>query len=165
MFDAAALRQVYDALLEAAATVADSPELGRPASGEWNADQILAHVCLVSSATVAAAAAVAAGEHTVYDNRIAQDIWTIDRLVDLAGGRPGLRERLRRQAEILCGFGGSALTAAELDTLVPTRLISAGALLLDQPMPLRSLFTGLIDAEIPGHTRQLLALLPSAAGV
>ncbi|MGW3540436.1 hypothetical protein ACWDNI_07785 [Nocardia niigatensis] len=158
MFDVAALRGVYNDLLKAAVAVADSGPPLPPPPGEWNAERILAHVCLVTAATLASASAVAAGAHTTYDNRLAQDTWTIDRLVDLAGGCSGLRERLRRQAEMLCGFGGPALSDAELDTPVPTRLLSAGALLLDQAVPLRNLFIGLIDVEIPGHTRQLLAL-------
>ncbi|WP_433566336.1 hypothetical protein ACQP1O_14610 [Nocardia sp. CA-151230] len=164
MFDATALREVYDTLLEAAAAVADSGPPLPPPPGEWNAERILAHVSLVTAATMAAASAVAAGEHATYDNRLALDTWTIDRVVDLAGGFPGLRERLCRQAEMLCGFGGPALSDAELDSPVPTRLLSAGALLLDQAMPLRNLFIGLIDVEIPGHTRQLLALRGNGDG-
>ncbi|MTE14967.1 hypothetical protein [Nocardia aurantiaca] len=164
MFDTTPLREVYGSLLEAAATVADSGRPPTPAPGEWDADQILAHVCLVTAAAITAASAVAAGDHATYDNRIALDIWTIGRVIDLAGGRAGLCERLRRQAEILCGFGGPALSDAELDTLVPTRLLSAGTLLLDQAVPLRDLFLGLIDVEIPGHTRQLLALCGNGDG-
>ena len=52
------------------------------------------------------------------------------------------------------------LSEAELDTLVPTLLLSNGTVLVDQPMPLRDLVTGLAEAELPGHTKQLLALLP-----
>ena len=66
---------------------------------------------------IAAAARVAAGTNTTYDNRIAHDTWTLDRVIALAGGNAGLRERIRRQGEALCAFGGSALSEAELDTL------------------------------------------------
>jgi len=44
---------------------------------------------------------------------------------------------------------------------VPTRLVSHDTLLLDQPVPLRDILTGLAEQELPGHTQQLLALLPS----
>ncbi|APA99612.1 hypothetical protein GL305_25240 [Nocardia seriolae] len=163
MFDTSALREAYRALLEAAATVADSDRTVPPAPGEWDADRILAHVSLITAATIATAARVTAGEHARYDNRVALDTWTIDRVIERAGGQRDLCERLRHQAEILCGFGSAALSGPELDTLVPTRLLSAGTLLVDQPLPLRDLFQGLIDEEIPGHTRQLLALLPERA--
>jgi hypothetical protein len=52
------------------------------------------------------------------------------------------------------------LSDAELDTPVPTRLLSKDTALVDQPMPLTTLVTGLAEVELPGHTRQLLALLP-----
>jgi hypothetical protein len=53
---------------------------------------------------------------------------------------------------------------AELDTLVPTLLLSNGAVLVDQPLRLRDLITGLAEVELPGHTKQLLALRPASAG-
>lgn len=55
------LRQAYDALL---ATVPRAVAL--PA--EWNTVQILAHVSLVSAATVSTVAAVGAGSISTYDN-------------------------------------------------------------------------------------------------
>jgi hypothetical protein len=109
--DTAPLRDAYRALLEAAATVADAdgPDPAPPA-GEWNADQILAHVSLVNALTIAAAARVAAGGDTTYDNRTALDSWTIARATALAGGNAGLRERIRLQGDSLCAFGGPALS-------------------------------------------------------
>jgi hypothetical protein len=159
--DTAPLRDAYRALLDAAATVADSGETSPPPAGEWNAEQILAHVAIVTATTIAAASCVASGANTTYDNRIAQDTWTIDRVIGRAGGNAGLRERIRLQGEALCTLG-PALSEAELDTLVPTLLLSSDKVLVDQPMPLRDLVMGLADAELPGHTKQLLALLPSS---
>ncbi len=163
MLDTTAVREAYRALLEAAAAVADSGWPGAPAPGEWNGDQILAHVCLVTAGTIASVATVAAGEHATYDNRIALDTWTIDRVADQAGGYTGLVERLRCQAEILCGFGGSALTEAELNSPVPLLGLNGGALLTDAVLRMRDLFTGLAEIEIPNHTRQLLDLLTQPA--
>jgi hypothetical protein len=161
--DTARLRDAYRALLEAAATVADAGDTSPPPAGEWNADQILAHVAIVTATTVAAASCVASGANTTYDNRIAQDTWTIDRVIVHAGGNAGLRERIRLQGEALCTLSGPALSKAELDTLVPTLLLSHDKVLVDQPVQLRDLIMGLADAELPGHTKQLLALLPSGA--
>ena len=158
--DTTPLRNAYHALLDAAATVADGagPSLAPPA-GEWNADQILAHVSIVNAATIAAASCVASGANTTYDNRTALDTWSIERVIALAGGNAGLRERIRLQGEALCAFGGPALSDAELDTLVPALLLSNGEVLVDQPLPLRDIITGLAEVELPGHTKQLLALL------
>ena len=156
--DTTPLRDAYRALLDAADTVGDSS--AAPAAGEWNAAQVLAHVSLVSAATIATAARVAAGANTTYDNRLAQDAWTINRVVALAGGTAGLRERIRLQGDALCAFGGPALSEAELDTPVPALLLSHGEVLVDQPLRLRDILTGLAEGELPGHTNQLLALLP-----
>jgi hypothetical protein len=155
------LRHAYRALLDAAATVADAGDASPvPPAGEWNADQILAHVALVNAATIAAASSVASGSITTYDNRIASDTWTIERVIALAGGNTGLRERIRLQGEALCALAGPALSEAELATLVPTLLTSKNTVLVDQPLPLRDIITGLAEVELPGHTAQLLALLP-----
>jgi hypothetical protein len=104
--------------------------------------------------------AVASGTSATYDNRMALDSWTIDRLVARAGGSAGLRDRIRSQGDSLCAFGGPALSKAELDTLVPTLLLSNDTVLVDELMPLRDLITGLAEVELPAHARQLLALLP-----
>lgn len=165
MMDTTPLRDAYRTLLDAAATVADSgvtsPVL--PA-GEWSADQILAHVALVNAATIAAVSAVASGANTTYDNRIALDTWTIERVITLASGNAGLRDRIRVQADALCALGGPTLSEAELDTLVPSRLLSNDTVLVDQPVSLRDLISGLANVELPGHTEQLLATLSESAG-
>jgi hypothetical protein len=163
--DTTPLRHAYRALLDAAATVADSGDASPvPPTGEWNADQILAHVALVNAATITAASSVASGANTTFDNRMALDTWTIERVIVLAGGNAGLRERIRLQGDALCALGGPVLSEAELDTLVPTLLLSKDTVLVDQPLPLRDIITGLAGVELPGHTEQLLALLPDGAG-
>jgi hypothetical protein len=163
--DTTALRGAYRALLDAVATVADSAAgFGDPTPpvGEWNADQILAHVTIINAATIIAVSSVAAGAITTYDNRTTLDTWTIERVIALAGGNAGLAARIRLQADALCALG-SMLSETELDTLLPTLLLSNDAVLVDQPMPLRDLITGLAEVELPGHTKQLLALLPDGA--
>jgi hypothetical protein len=155
----APLRAAYRAFLEVAAAVTATDDPITPPVGEWNADQIQAHVAIVTATTITAASRVAAGENATYDNRIAQDTWTIHRVIARTDGNAGLRERVRVQGEALCTLG-EGLGEAELDTLVPTLLLSAGEVLVDQPMPLRDLITGLADAELPGHAKQLMALSP-----
>lgn len=98
-----------------------------PPAGEWDADQILAHVSLVNAASVAAVSAVASGVNTTYDNRIASDTWTIGRLITLAGGNAGLRDRIRVHGDALCALAGAALSETELATPVPSRLRSHGS--------------------------------------
>jgi hypothetical protein len=164
--DTTPLRDAYRALLDAAATVADAAETTpTPPAGEWSADQILAHVSLVTAATIEAASCIASGANTTYDNRTALDAWTIERVITRAGSGTGLRERIRMQGDALCTFSGPALSEAELNTPIPVLLLSDGEVLVDTPLQLRDILTGLTDVELPGHTTQLLALLPgSTAG-
>ncbi|MET9792933.1 hypothetical protein [Streptomyces canus] len=165
MLDTAPLQDAYRALLDAAATVANADDSNpAPPHGEWNADQILAHVSLISATTIATVAGIAAGANATYDNRIALDTWTIEQTIAHAGGNVGLRDRIGGQAAALCALaGGAALSDAELSTPTLARLLSNDTLLVDQPMSLRDIVTGLAEAELPGHTKQLLALLPDRA--
>jgi hypothetical protein len=164
MLDTAPLRDAYETLLDAAAAVAGAGDPGPvPPAGEWDAGQILAHVAIVTATTIATVSAIASGTSATFDNRIALDPWTIDRLVARAGGNAGLRDRVRCQADCLCALGGPALSEAELSTPVPTLLLSGGTVLADQLVPLRELVTGLADVELPAHARQLLSLLPDDA--
>ncbi|MFE7648114.1 DinB family protein [Streptomyces phaeoluteigriseus] len=157
--DTTPLRDAHRALLEAAAAVAEAGAGHPPPAGEWDAGQILAHVSLVDAVTVTAVVSATSGAVTTYDNRMAQDTWTLGRVSALAGGEAGLRERVRLHGEALCALV-APLSEAELDTPVPTLLLSHGQVQVDRPVPLRDLVTGLAESELPGHTRQLLALLP-----
>jgi hypothetical protein len=145
--DANPLRQAYAALLAA-------PARAVPPPGEWNTEQILAHVSLVGAATIGTVAAVASGAISTYDNRLSQEPWTLDRVIALAGGEAALRERIRAQGEAL-GALVAVLSEAELSTSVPTLLLSNGACLVDQPLSLGDIIAGLVDVELPGHTKQL----------
>ena len=141
------LRQAYDALLAADPRAVPPP-------GEWNTEQILAHVSLVSAATISTVAAVASGAISTYDNRMSQDPWTLGRVIALAGGEADLRERIRAQGKALCALA-AVLSEAELATKVPTLLLSNGTCLVDQPLSLGDILAGLADMELPGHTKQL----------
>lgn len=161
--DTTPLRAAYGDLLDAAAVVTRrSAELVDPPGGGWGAARVLAHVALVDAVTLAAVATVASGAAATYDNRLSHDDWTTRRLVSLTGGGEGLQDRVRRQGEALCVLGG-ALSDAELDTAVPTLLLTGGETLVDQPVPLRALLTGLAEDHLPRHAAQLLALLPTAS--
>lgn len=153
------LRAAYRDLLNAADSLREADGLiADPPDGEWNGEQILAHVSILTAVTIAALSAIAAGTHATYDNRVSQDTWTINHVIELAGGNAGLCDRIRAQAEALCALAESSLSNAELDTLVPTRLVSHNALLVDQPVSLRDLIAGLAANEIPVHTKQITAL-------
>jgi len=159
--DVTALRQAYTGLLDAAHTVAEAGRTSPP-PGEWDADQLLAHLVSVDAGIVAAMCSVAAGGHGTFDNRLSLDPWNLDRIIERAGDQTSLRERIRVQGEALCVLA-EQLSDDELDRPVPTLLMSGGTLLVDQVLSLRHLIAGLADDHVPRHTQQLLALLPQAA--
>jgi hypothetical protein len=158
--DTKALRDAYRELLDAAATVATAAPGSVAPPGEWNADQILAHVVIVNAATIATVSDIISGTHSTYDNRVSQDLSTLARVIEVTGGNEGLRERIDTQAEALCVLAGATLSEREAGVLVPTRLVSHDAILVDQPLALRDILTGLADVELPGHVAQLRALVP-----
>ncbi len=58
--DTTPLHAAYRALLEAAATTTGAGVPTNPPPGEWTADQVMAHVAVVTATTIAAASLVAA---------------------------------------------------------------------------------------------------------
>lgn len=155
--DTTALDKAYADLLDAADTVGGGDA---PPPGEWNAGQVLAHVVLVTAATVVTASTLATGVVATYDNRLAQDTWTLDHLIAITGGPRELRNRIALQGQAL-GAIVTSLSESELDTAVPALLLSNGALALDAQVPMRALIDGLATTEIPGHAAQLRALVPA----
>lgn len=154
--DTTALHDGYQELLDAATTFAAADADPVPPPGEWNADQILGHVALVNAATLSAACSAASATVATYDNRLAHDTWTINRVISLVGDKEGLRARIRLQAEAICSIASSE---TELATRIPTLLLSHDTLLVDDLVPLRGLIDGLATTELPGHARQLRGLL------
>ena len=152
--DTQALSTAYANLHKVAQTVGVHEA---PPAGEWNADQILAHIVLINAATISAACSVTSGAVATYDNRLAQDAWTIDRTIALAGGSEGLRRRIQLQAEALIAVV-STLSETELSTPIPAILVSNDSLLLDDRAPLEGLIDGLATSELPGHATQLSEL-------
>jgi hypothetical protein len=151
--DATALRNAYDRLLDVAAR----PDLADPDDGGWNADQILAHILSVDAGIAAVALHVAAGSRPTFDNRTSLDPWNLRRIIDEHAGRPELIQHVRDQAAVLCAIA-EQLSADATSVLVPSLLLSNGAVLVDQPVPLAGLIDGLAEDHVPKHTQQLLDL-------
>jgi hypothetical protein len=150
--DTAALRSAYDRLLD----VAVNPDFGDAGDGGWNADQVLAHLLSVDAAIAAVALGVVSGSRPTFDNRISLDAWNLDRIIALHSGRADLIDHVRSQAAVLCDIADHLDGAASV--LVPSLILSNGALVLDQPIPLAGLIDGLAEDHVPVHTRQLLDL-------
>src|SRR5665811_1681144 len=114
--DTSQLDQAHDEFIKAASQVADAGggDLAAPA-GEWNFEQVLAHVALVDAASLAVVSSVAAGVNTVFDNRVLVDSWTIEQAITRSGDAD-LTDRIRSLGDALCAVAGDVLNDAELDT-------------------------------------------------
>ncbi|MEV0221023.1 hypothetical protein [Streptomyces sp. NPDC050704] len=157
--DTAALRSAYDRLLDAAAI----PDLGDADDGGWNADQILAHLLSVDASTAGVALGVVAGARPTFDNRISLDAWNLDRIIAEHSGRADLLDHVRSQAAVLCDIA-DRLNEQDASVLVPSLLLSNGAVVLDRPVPVAGLIDGLAESHVPGHTQQLLGLRRTVPG-
>src|SRR4051812_23820176 len=157
--DTTSLRFAYAGFLEAAEPVAEAGTGTTPGPGEWDADQQLAHIVSVDAGILAVAYSVAAGGHGTFDNRLSLDPWNLGRISERAGDQARLRQRIRRQGEGLCALA-EQLSEDELGQPIPTLLLSGNTQLVNQPVSLRDLISGLADDHLPRHTQQLLALLP-----
>jgi hypothetical protein len=157
--DTTALRSAYDRLLDAAAI----PALGEADDGGWNADRILAHLLSVDASIAAVALGVVAGVRPTFDNRICLDNWNLDRIIAEHSGRADLIGHVRSQATVLCDIADQ-LSQEAGSVVVPSLILSNGALLLDQPLPLASLIDGLAENHVPVHTQQLLDLRVAVPG-
>ena len=151
--DTTALRAAYQRFL----AVARSERFGPPPPPEWTAAQLMAHIIAGDTAITAVALAVAAGERPSYDNRPSLDRWNLARICAAAGDLPTLINAVDRRGQLLCGVA-EQLTEAELDVTVPTLIISNDEVMLDSPLPLRSLIDGLGHVHLPRHAEQLAAL-------
>jgi hypothetical protein len=160
--DSSRLRLAYTRFLDAAETLAEARALLAPPPGEWDADQQLAHVLSVDAGILATACTVAAGGLATFDNRSSLDPANLARICREAGDSTQLRRRIRVQGEALCALT-EMLGKQEQDRPIPTLLMSGTSLLVDQPVCLRDLISGLADDHLPRHTQQLLALLPQDA--
>jgi hypothetical protein len=153
--DVTTMRQAYDDFL----AVAEIGGFGPPPPGEWDADQVLAHVALGVASGAAAALAIAAGQRAVYDNRASLDEWNLRRIVRESCGPGGLIGVVRRYGELLCDIA-TGLTERDLAVSLPVLIISKDEVLVDEPRPLRSLLAGISGIHLAGHAGQLRGLRP-----
>lgn len=157
--DTTALRTAYDDLLDAAELVCAVDEHVVVPSGEWDADQQLAHLIAVDAGILSVVSTTAAGAHATFDNRLSLDTHNLTRISRRAGSRAQVLKRVQAQGQALCDIV-EHLSDDELDQPVPTLLMSADLLLVDQTLSLRELLNGIAEDHLPRHTQQLLALTP-----
>jgi hypothetical protein len=125
-----------------------------PPAGQWNADQVLAHLVAIDRMVAAAAAELLSGGIPVVDNRPAQSVAYLNAIGAAAGGRDDLLAALDQAGREV------ALLADQLDdthraTNVPTIIVHEGDVRLQQP---RAFSVLLEPVHIESHLEQLAGL-------
>ncbi|WP_150461103.1 DinB family protein [Nesterenkonia ebinurensis] len=147
------LQAAYDSFL----SVASAGDLGPPRSGEWTAEQQIAHVIATDCGVAAVALAIASGQRPTYDNRYALDEWNLARIIEQHPNRAALLDTARRRGEVLCAIADQ-LSDSDADTGLRRLIISGTQLVADDSITLGELVEGLARVHLPRHTQQLASL-------
>ena len=140
----------YDDLI----VYASSTSFGAPPDGEWDAEQVVAHLTTNDDLLLEVTLAVLAGRDASYDNAAAIDTSKLDALVDECGGMSGLVERLRSTSTRIV----DAVQRLDDDSsarLLPVRIVDGTTVVVDQPLPIAALYQAQANIHIPNHLQQL----------
>lgn len=154
--DLTALRAAYDAFFAEAARDGFGPA---PAEGEWDADQVLAHVALGDLAMTAVAhALVHRREGLQFRNEVCQDPVVLAAEVSRTPDRTARVARGRALAEVAMA-AVARLDPEQRAAPVHCTLRHDGEVVLDEPMPWAVVAVDLQAARhLPAHTGQLADL-------
>ncbi|MEM8923046.1 MAG: SRPBCC domain-containing protein [Actinomycetota bacterium] len=135
---------------------------GAPDDGEWNAEEVLAHVALNDLAMVGVAQALVHGNEARFENQVCQEPDALVRWITDCGDAKELVERGRRVARQAMA-AVRRLSAEQRATLVHCRMTHDGQVVLDDTRPWGVLA---IDVQagmhLPAHVEQLRALRDGA---
>ncbi len=135
--------------------VAESYVFGSPAEGEWDAEQILAHVALNDAAMLAVCQSIVHGRSARFENLTSQEPEVLLRWTAAAGSKDRLVERGRETARTLQS-ALSRLSSEQLSTHVDCRVAHDGEIVLNGPRRWRSIAIETQAAmHLPAHTAQL----------
>ncbi len=151
--DTTELTQAFDDFL----SIADGGGFGEPAKGEWDAPRLLAHVHAVNAHIASTALAVRAGLRVVYDNRPTLDEWNLRRIVSDAGSIAALVDLVRRDSVVYPTVVAD-LDDADLEASLHVLIVSNNLVVVDEPLPLLWLVTGVGEIHLPRHAVQLAEL-------
>ncbi len=152
MTEQRSLQDAYAPL--AAAMRADG--FGRPVDPEaWPAELIAAHIILTNDLLTDAARSVVSGEVPVYDNRPAHDGDRLREVLVRTGALSELAHEVERSASDLQA-AYEQLSADQRKTLLRTRLVHNGAVVVDEPRPIGATIQHSVTDHAPVHLRQLL---------
>lgn len=149
--DLAALLAAYDEFF----AEAELGGFGAPPDGEFDAEQVLAHVALNDAAMIAVCHALVHGREPRFENERCHDRDALTRWIGQGGGPLTLVERGRARSVQVAG-ALARLSSEQRSTLVHCRLLHDGDVMVDQPMPWEVVAIGIqADRHLPAHVDQL----------
>ena len=158
--DTSELEAAYRSVLDLAASGAgDGP--GAPDAGDgeaWRPGDVLAHLVLNDRLLARAVRSVLAGTAQPYDNLDAIDVAELRSLTRDLGDTAGLIGGLEASSRELMDLAGR-LDEAQAATPVPVRILDGDQLVVDNPLPVRSLLNIQARRHLPMHQAQLSELL------
>jgi hypothetical protein len=127
-----------------------------PSEG-WSAELVAAHIACGNDEIAAAAELIAAGQHPSFDNGAAVDDAQLGVYADRAGGLSGLAAAIETSARRLAA-AMEALDENADSQLLRARIVDAGMVVHDKPIPIRKLIEGNVTFHLNNHLEQLRAL-------
>lgn len=134
---------------------ADHEGFGEPPEGEWNADEVIAHVTLNDSAMLGVCQAIVHDKPLRFENLVCQDRVVLGRWIEACGSRNVLLARGRHGSrQVLAALARLSPQQRAID--VPCRLTHDGEVMLDEA---RSWGAVAIEVQaamhLPAHIEQL----------
>ena len=156
--DTSELEAAYRSVLDLAARAAGD---GSPGAGDgeaWGPDDVLAHLVLNDRLLARAVRSVLDGTAQPYDNLDAIDVTELRSLTRDLGDTAGLIGGLEASSRELMDLAGR-LDEGQAATPVPVRILDGDRLVVDNPLPVRSLLNIQARRHLPMHVAQLSELL------
>src|SRR5215218_9402665 len=160
--DTSELEAAYRSVLDLAAR---GPGPASPGAGDgdaWGPDEVLAHLVLNDRLLARAVRSVMDGTAQPYDNLDAIDVAELRVLTRDLGDTAALIGGLEASSRELMDLAGR-LDEAQAATPVPVRILDGDQLMVDNPLPLRSLLNIQARRHLPMHQAQLSELLEPSA--
>jgi hypothetical protein len=148
--DTSTLRSAYATLIGEAR----QGGFGEPPDGEWNADQVIAHVAANDEL-------LAATTRQILDGALKQPYYNHDaidttRLDELIAAKPDVVQWLEQTSAALCALADQLYEGDT--TLVHTRIVDGAITRLDRPLPWHAVLRTQAEMHLPRHIAQLQAL-------
>lgn len=149
--DVTELAAAYQALF----TEAEAGGFGDAPEGEWNAEQVVAHVALNDAAMLGVCQAIVHQKPARFENEICQDLDVLAAYIDANNGLAGLVDAGRDMSRLVLA-ALRRLSPDQLETLVHCCLQHYGETMMDRPMPWQAIAVQTqASMHLPAHIEQL----------